>query len=64
VTQPGTLTLAAVERAHILSVVNASPSKIAAARALGINKRTLYRRLAEYEAEPTDMTRVPPAEDS
>ena len=42
------LTLAAVERAHILSVVAASPTKVEAARVLGIHLRTLHRRLKEY----------------
>jgi two-component system response regulator HydG len=41
----------AVERDHILAVLRAlSGNKAAAARVLGVDRRTLYRKLAEYEA--------------
>lgn len=42
-------TLAEIERQHILKVVQATSGNIsAAARTLGINRVTLYKRLAEY----------------
>jgi len=45
------LSLAAVERAHVDRVLSASGgNKAAAARALGIDRRTLYRHLHDREA--------------
>jgi DNA-binding NtrC family response regulator len=57
VEQPGSLppvdtslSLAAVERAHVDRVLSASGgNKAAAARALGIDRRTLYRHLHDRE---------------
>ena len=43
--------LDSVEREHILRVLQQVPSKAAAARRLGISRRTLYRRL-EFHKVP------------
>lgn len=46
------VTLEALERAHILSVVARSPSLAAAAETLGIDQATLYRKRKRYESAP------------
>lgn len=47
-------TLAAVEREHIESVVKSVNFNMAkAARILGVDRRTLYRRCAEYGLKRT-----------
>lgn len=43
-------TLAAVERRHIEAALKASPSIVAAAKSLGISRRTLHRKLDEWKA--------------
>lgn len=46
------VTLEALERSHILSAINwAGGNKTLAARALGIDRRTLHRKLAKYEGK-------------
>jgi two-component system response regulator HydG len=48
----GFLPLAEVEKRHILAVLEAlGGNKSSAATVLGLDRRTLYRKLAEYRAE-------------
>ena len=43
------LSLAEIEKRHIIAVLHASRGNVsAAARTLGINRVTLYKRIAEY----------------
>ncbi len=49
---PVNLTLAEAERHLILDAVRRSPTKVEAARSLGIGLRTLYTKLEEYRAVP------------
>jgi DNA-binding NtrC family response regulator len=49
--------LAAVERAHVLEVLKRERgNKSCAARALGVNRRSLYRLLEKYNIEPLNPT--------
>jgi DNA-binding NtrC family response regulator len=49
--------LAAVERAHVLEVLKRERgNKSCAARALGVNRRSLYRLLEKYNIDPTNPT--------
>jgi transcriptional regulator of acetoin/glycerol metabolism len=46
------VSLEALERAHILGAITwASGNKTLAARVLGIDRRTLHRKLAKYEGK-------------
>ena len=56
------LPLAEVERRHILAVLEAvGGNKSSAATVLGLDRRTLYRKLAEYRADAdTPPGRRPP----
>ncbi|MDE3155680.1 MAG: response regulator [Acidobacteriota bacterium] len=55
--------LSTVERAHILQVLEKlQGNKVAAAQALGVSRRTLYRRLQKYNLRPTPpSTSAPPS---
>jgi DNA-binding NtrC family response regulator len=45
--------MAEVEREHILRVLRATDgNKAAAARMLGLDRKTLYRKLAAWESPP------------
>ncbi len=57
----GFLPLAEVEKRHILAVLEAlGGNKSGAAAVLGLDRRTLYRKLAEYRADPSR----PPEDDA
>ncbi|HZU96232.1 MAG TPA: sigma-54 dependent transcriptional regulator, partial [Planctomycetota bacterium] len=53
---PVNLTLAEAERRLILDAVRRSPTKVEAARSLGIGLRTLYTKLEEYRAVPNQRS--------
>ncbi len=56
----GFLPLAEVEKRHILTVLEAlGGNKSSAATVLGLDRRTLYRKLAEYRAESTSSEPEP-----
>jgi two-component system response regulator HydG len=51
-----------VERRYILRVLEAvAGNKTAAARVLGVERRTLYRKLERYEAEAASRSSAPPS---
>jgi two-component system response regulator HydG len=57
----GFLPLAEVEKRHILAVLEAlGGNKSSAATVLGLDRRTLYRKLAEYRAEGAEPESEPP----
>jgi len=48
--------LASIERAHIVEVLRREAgNKARAARALGVNRRSLYRMLEKYQVEPAEI---------
>ncbi|HTA29051.1 MAG TPA: helix-turn-helix domain-containing protein, partial [Candidatus Cybelea sp.] len=62
--QSGPLSLAELEKRHILSVMSETPSRTAAAKVLGISIRTLRNKLKEYgvhhkdEDDESDTTEI------
>jgi NtrC-family two-component system response regulator AlgB len=52
VTLGGPHTLEEVEREHLLRVLSTAPTLEEAARILGIDASTLWRKRKKYEAEP------------
>lgn len=49
-------TLADVERVYIIQAVEACRGNMSkAARILGIDRRTLYRKMTEYRVKPSDL---------
>lgn len=49
-------TIADVERVYIIQVVEACRGNMSkAARILGIDRRTLYRKMTEYRVKPSDL---------
>lgn len=49
--------LAAIERAHVVEVLRRETgNKARAARALGINRRSLYRRMEKYQVSTTEVS--------
>jgi DNA-binding NtrC family response regulator len=56
--------LASIEKAHVLDVLRREGgNKARAARALGINRRTLYRLLERYGLQDADQRRRDPCDD-
>jgi DNA-binding NtrC family response regulator len=54
-TAPASDQLAEIERSHVLEVLDRERgNKARAARALGINRRSLYRLLEKYQIDPAD----------
>lgn len=53
----GAIDLATVTRAHVLAVLEKhAGNKARAARALGINRRSLYRLLEKYDDKQPELT--------
>ncbi|MDB5339294.1 MAG: two component, sigma54 specific, transcriptional regulator, Fis family [Planctomycetaceae bacterium] len=49
--------LASIERAHVLEILKRERgNKSCAARALGVNRRSLYRLLEKYNIDPSNLT--------
>jgi DNA-binding NtrC family response regulator len=50
----GTCTLEEIERRHILRTIEEAGNRVRAAKILGIDRRTLYRKLDKYKVQKAD----------